>query len=69
MVETNYYKPRKWDVFFIGAGNDGVEEAIPGERYLAFPSMVVEKVYKHKKWWQFWKKKELLGIKVLWLGD
>lgn len=40
-----------------------------GEKYKDHPAIVSRIDYKPKKWWQFWKKKEMIGYQVMWVGD
>lgn len=40
-----------------------------GEKYKDHPAIVSRIDYKPKKWWQFWKKAEIIGYQVTWIGD
>ena len=40
-----------------------------GDKYKDYPAVVSRIDYKSKKWWQFWKKKEIIGYQVMWVGD
>lgn len=40
-----------------------------GDKYKDHPAIVSRIDYKPKKWWQFWKKKEMIGYQVMWLED
>lgn len=40
-----------------------------GDKYMDWPTKIVEVIYEPKKWWQFWKKKKQLGYIVLWVGN
>ena len=40
-----------------------------GDKYENYPAIVFHIDYNHKRWWQFWKKKEMVGCQILWLGD
>jgi hypothetical protein len=40
-----------------------------GDKYENHPAIVSRIDYKPKKWWQFWKTKEMIGCQILWLGD
>lgn len=37
-----------------------------GDKYKNYDAVITRLDYKPKKWWQFWKKKELLGYVVRW---
>ena len=39
------------------------------EQYKDHPAIISHIDYKPKKWWQFWKKKEMIGYRVTWVGD
>ena len=51
-------------IYFVG--NHDVKI---GEKYKDHPAIVSRIDYKPKKWWQFWKKKEMIGYQVMWVGD
>jgi hypothetical protein len=51
---------------FILAGSRNVKV---GDKYENYPAIISHIYYKPKKWWQFWKKKEMLGCQILWLGE
>ena len=40
-----------------------------GDKYKDHPAIVSQIDYKPKKWWQFWKKREMIGYQVMWVGD
>ena len=63
-----YYELKHGDIIRLGVNNPGVREAVVGEKYLAFPAIVIQKEYTKKRWWQFWKRKELLWIDIMWKG-
>ena len=50
--------------YLVGSRNVKV-----GDKYEDYPAIVSRIDYKPKKWWQFWKKKEMLGCQILWLGN
>lgn len=58
-------KLQKGDGFYLG----GSRNVKVGDKYEDYPAIVSRIDYKHKKWWQFWKKKEMIGCQILWLGD
>ena len=51
-------------IYFVGNHNVKV-----GDKYKDHPAIVSRIDYKPKKWWQFWKKKEMVGYQVMWIGD
>lgn len=51
-------------IYFVG--NHDVKV---GDKYEDYPAIVSRIDYKPKKWWQFWKKKEMVGYQVMWIGD
>lgn len=51
-------------IYFVGNHNVKV-----GDKYKDHPAIVSRIDYKPKKWWQFWKKKEMMGYQVSWIGD
>ena len=56
---------RKGDtIYFIGNHNVKV-----GEKYKDYPAIVSRIDYKPKRWYEFWKKKEMIGYQVLWVED
>ena len=56
---------RKGDcIYFVGNHNVKV-----GEKYKDHPAIVSCIDYKPKKWFEFWKKKEMTGYQVLWVED
>lgn len=55
----------KGDSFYL-VGSRNVKA---GDKYKDYPAIVSRIDYKPKKWWQFWKKKEMIGCLILWLGD
>ena len=59
------YALKKGDCIYI-VGNHNVKM---GEKYKNHPAIVSHIDYKPKKWWQFWKKKEMIGYQVMWVGD
>lgn len=59
------YALKKGDrIYFVG--NHDVKV---GDKYKDHPAIVSRIVYKPKKWWQFWKKKEMVGYQVMWVED
>lgn len=56
---------QKGDGFYL-VGNRNVEV---GKKYEDYPAIVSRIDYKPKKWWQFWKKKEMIGCQILWVGE
>lgn len=58
-------KLQKGDSFYL-SGSLNVKV---GDKYETYPAVVSHVYYKPKKWWQFWKKKEMIGCQILWLGD
>ena len=56
---------RKGDtIYFVGHHNVKV-----GEKYQDHPAIVSRIDYKPKRWFEFWKKKEMIGYQVLWVED
>ena len=45
------------------------KDAKLGVQYKNYPAIVWKVFYKHKPWYKFWKKREIEGVSVLWLGD
>ena len=41
----------------------------PGQKYYDYPVIVARVVYKPKPWYLFWKKKEIYGYFVRWMGE
>ena len=62
---TRVYALKKGDCIFF-KGNHDVKI---GDKYKDHPAIVSRIDYKPKKWWQFWKKKEMIGYQVMWVGD
>lgn len=62
---TRVYALQKGDCIFF-KGNHDVKI---GDQYKDHPTIVSRIDYKPKKWWQFWKKKEMIGYQVMWIGD
>lgn len=60
------YNPKPGDIFHTTIFNENVQQ---GQQYENYPAIVWKIFYKHKPWYFFWKKKEIEGISVLWLGD
>lgn len=59
------YPVKKGDfIYFVG--NHDVKV---GDKYKDCPAVVSRIDYKPKKWWQFWKKKEMIGYQVMWIGN
>ena len=56
---------KKGDGFYLVGSRD----VKAGDQYENYPAIVSRVDYKPKKWWQFWKKKEMIGCQILWLGD
>ena len=54
----------KGDGFYLVGSRD----VKVGDKYENYPAIVSRIDYKPKKWWQFWKKKEMIGCQVFWLG-
>lgn len=41
-----------------------------GQKYQGFDNLIVERViYAPKKWWQFWKRRKVIGYTVLCIKD
>lgn len=59
------YAVKKGDCIYI-VGNHNVKV---GDKYEDYPAIVSRIDYKPKKWWQFWKKKEMVGYQIIWVGD
>lgn len=59
------YRVKKGDCIYI-VGNHNVKV---GDKYKDCPAIVSRIDYKPKKWWQFWKKKEMVGYQIIWVGD
>ena len=59
------YPMKKGDCIYI-IGNHNVKV---GDKYEDYPAIVSRIDYKPKKWWQFWKKKEMIGYQVMWIGS
>ena len=56
---------RKGDtIYFVGNHNVKV-----GKKYKDHPAIVSCIDYKPKRWFEFWKKKEMIGYQVLWVED
>ena len=55
----------KGDSFYL-VGSRNVKT---GDKYEDYPAIVSRIDYKPKKWWQLWKKKEMIGCQILWLGN
>lgn len=51
-------------LYFVGNHNVKI-----GEKYKDHPAIVSRIDYKPKKWWHFWKKKEMIGYQIMWVGD
>ena len=51
-------------IYFVGSHNVKV-----GEKYKDHPAIVSRIDYKPKRWFEFWKKKEMIGYQVLWVED
>lgn len=45
------------------------KDAKLGVQYKNYPAIVWKVFYKHRPWYKFWKKREIEGVSVLWLGD
>ena len=58
------YRVQRGDRIFI-YGNEEVKLGAP---YRNYPAIVTKIEYTHKKWWQFWKKKEQIGFLIEWLA-
>ena len=59
------YRVKKGDcIYFVGNYDVKV-----GDKYKDYPAVVSHIDYKSKKWWQFWKKKEMIGYQVMWIGN
>lgn len=59
------YAVKKGDFMYI-VGNHNVKV---GDKYEDYPAIVSRIDYKPKQWWQFWKKKEMIGCQVMWIGS
>lgn len=58
-------KLEKGDSFYlVGSRNVKV-----GDKYKDYPAIISRIDYEPKKWWQFWKKKKMIGCLILWIGD
>ena len=40
-----------------------------GQKYYEYPAIVKRVVYKPKPWYSFWKKKEIYGYFIQWIGE
>ena len=54
------------DVIYIGNTNEKIKV---GKPYKNYPAIVSYINYKPKKWYEFWKRKEILGFYVTWIGE
>ena len=63
--ESRVVALKKGDCIYF-KGNHDVQL---GEKYKDHPAIVSRIDYKPKKWWQFWKKKEMIGYQVMWVRD
>ena len=54
------------DVIYIGSPDEKVKV---GKQYKDYPAIVSYINYKSKKWYEFWKRKEILGFYVQWIGE
>lgn len=58
-------KLEKGDSFYlVGSYNVRVDD-----KYKNYPAIISRIDYEPKKWWQFWKKKKMIGCQILWIGD
>lgn len=55
----------KGDTFYL----TGSRDVKVGDKYEDYPAIISHIDYKRKRWWQFWKKREMLGCLILWLGN
>lgn len=54
---------QKGDEFFITHTNEAL---VPGQKYKSYDGLVVKQVVlKPKPWWQFWKRREVLGYVIM----
>lgn len=54
------------DIFYTTDIYEGIRI---GTQYKDYPAIIWKIFYKHKPWYLFWKKREIEGISVLWLGE
>ena len=67
MTFERAYAVKYGDIFHTTDINP--KDAKPGVQYKNYPAIVWKVFYKHKPWYKFWKKREIEGVSVLWLGD
>ena len=71
---TTLYRVKPGDVFALGYGNFTKKPKI-GQQYENYPAHVIDigyyKMYEfhHKRWWQFWIRKNRLVYLVEWEGN
>lgn len=41
----------------------------PGDKYLDYPAIVRQVLYKPQPWYLFWNRKEIYGYFVIWQGE
>lgn len=56
---------KKGNTFYLVGSRD----VKVGDKYESYPAIISRIYYKPKKWWQFWKKKEMIGCQILWIGN
>ena len=63
-----YVKLCAGDTFTIS--NRQGENFKPGQKYLGFDNLMVYRIiYAPKKWWQFWKRRKVIGYIVMCIKD
>lgn len=60
------YKIKQGDIFYT---TDVDKDVKPGQQYKNYPAIIWKIFYKQRPWYLFWKKKDIEGVSVLWLGD
>lgn len=60
------YKIKRGDIFHTTDVDKNVK---PGQQYKNYPAIIWKIFYKRRPWYLFWKRKEMEGVSVLWLGD
>ena len=65
-MNARLYKIKRGDIFHTTDVDKNVKS---GQQYKDYPAIVYKIFYKYKPWYLFWKKKEIEGISVLWLGE
>lgn len=63
-----YVKLRAGDKFTVLYRQD--DNYKPGQKYQGFDNLIVERlIYSPKKWWQFWKRRKVIGYTVMCIKD